>query len=317
MRDVPRLFCLDTVLVDVVLTISSLPERAGDVRASSQLITTGGGFNAMSAAVRNDLEVVYAGRLGQGPFASLATSALARERISTPLERHDGLDCGVCVVLVEPDAERTFVTAPGAESTLRESDLATLDVHDNDVVLVSGYNVMYRDMASAVLDWLDELAPGVTVAFDPATRVEDIPIENLRRVLDRTTWLLCNRIEALQLSGETDALAAAGHLAKTYESLNVVVRRGSEGCVVAVSHDEPVAVAGFHTTVLDTTGAGDVHNGVFLSEFALGLDPCEAARRANAAAAMSVAQLGPATSPGREEIDAFLFAVDVEDSTTT
>jgi len=316
MRDVPRLFCLDTVLIDVVLTIASLPERAGDVRASSQLITTGGGFNAMSAASRNDLEVVYAGRLGQGPFASLATGALANELISTPLESNDDLDCGVCVVLVEPDAERTFVTAPGAESTLRESDLATLDVADSDVVLVSGYNVMYPDMASAVLDWLDGLDPQVTVAFDPATRVEDIPMENLQRVLRRTAWLLCNRTEASQLSGEADAFAAAGHLAKTYESLSVVVRRGTEGCVVAVSHEEPIAVAGFHTTVLDTTGAGDVHNGVFLTEIALGLGPIAAARRANAAAAMSVAQLGPASSPGRAEVDAFLAAEDVGGATT-
>jgi sugar/nucleoside kinase (ribokinase family) len=306
MRDVPRLFCLDTVLIDVVLTISSLPERAGDVRASSQLITTGGGFNAMSAATRNGLAVVYAGRLGKGPFAFLATNALRSENIATPLDSNDDLDCGVCVVLVEPDAERTFVTAPGAESTLRESDLATLDVNARDVVLVSGYNVMYPDMADAVLAWLDGLDEEVRVAFDPATRVEDIPMDNLRRVLGRATWLLCNRAEASQLSGEANASAAAGHLAKTYESLNVVVRCGSEGCVVAMSHEEPVAVAGFRTTVLDTTGAGDVHNGVFLTEIALGRDSTDAARRANAAAAMSVAQLGPATSPDRSTLDMFI-----------
>jgi sugar/nucleoside kinase (ribokinase family) len=306
MRDVPRLFCLDTVLIDVVLTVSSLPERAGDVRASSQLITTGGGFNAMSAASRNELEVVYAGRLGKGPFASLATDALASEHIATPLDSNDELDCGVCLVLVEPDAERTFVTAPGAESTLRESDLASLDVNAHDVVLVSGYNVMYPDTANAVLDWLDGLDEGVTVAFDPATRVEDIPLDNLRRVLGRTTWLLCNRAEASQLSGEADALASAGHLAMTYESLNVVVRCGSEGCVVARSHEEPVVVPGFRTTAVDTTGAGDVHNGVFLTEIALGRNSTEAGRRANAAVAMSVAQLGPATSPARAAIDAFM-----------
>ena len=105
---VPRLFCLDTVLVDVDLRVSSLPERAGDVRASSQLITTGGGFNAMSAATRHDLAVVYAGRLGRGPFAAVARKDLASEGIETPLESNDELDCGVCVVLVEPDGERTL-----------------------------------------------------------------------------------------------------------------------------------------------------------------------------------------------------------------
>jgi sugar/nucleoside kinase (ribokinase family) len=302
----PRLFCLDTVLVDVDLRVASLPERAGDVRASSQLITTGGGFNAMSAATRHGLAVVYGGRLGRGPFATLATRDLTREGITTPLESNDDLDCGVCVVLVEPDGERTFITAPGAESTVRGSDLAMLTVKEGDVVLVSGYNVMYRDMDVAVLNWLEELAPDVVVAFDPATRVEDVPPANLQRALARATWLLCNRAEAAELSGEDDPLAAAHSLARAHGSLNVLVRTGADGCVIAVREGAPVAVGGFRTTVVDTTGAGDVHNGVFLAELARGRDPFEAARNANAAAAMSVALAGPATSPTRPEVEAFV-----------
>jgi sugar/nucleoside kinase (ribokinase family) len=301
-----RLFCLDTVLVDVDLRIASLPERAGDVRASSQLITTGGGFNAMSAATRHGLSVVYAGRMGTGPFATLARSALASEAIDAPLASNDDLDCGVCVVLVEPDAERTFITAPGAESTLRAGDLARLTVSGGEVVLVSGYNVMYPDMDIAVIDWLEKLEPDVVVAFDPATRVEDVPPENLQRVLARATWLLCNRAEAAELSGEQDPLDAANYLAAAHGSLNVVVRTGAEGCVVATRQAKAVSVTGFRTTVLDTTGAGDVHNGVFLAELTQGVNPLEAARRANAAAAMSVALAGPATSPTRPEVDVFL-----------
>jgi sugar/nucleoside kinase (ribokinase family) len=302
----PRLFCLDTVLVDVDLRVVSLPERAGDVRASSQLITTGGGFNAMSAATRHELDVVYAGRLGYGPFATLARGDLAREGIQAPLESNDDLDCGVCVVLVEPDGERTFVTAPGAESTLRARDLATLTVRGGDVVLVSGYNVMYRDMDVAVLEWLEELAPDVVVAFDPATRVEDVPPANLHRVMAKATWLLCNRAEAAELSGELDPLTAANSLVNAHRSLKVLVRTGSEGCVVASRDGAAIAVRGFKTAVLDTTGAGDVHNGVFLAELAQGHDPLEAARYANAAAAMSVALPGPATSPTRLEVEAFI-----------
>ena len=171
---------------------------------------------------------------------------------------------------------------------------------------MSGYNVMYPDMDVAVIDWLEKLEPDVVVAFDPATRVEDVPPENLQRVLARATWLLCNRAEAAELSGEQDPLAAANSLAAAHGSLNVVVRTGAEGCVVATRQAKAVSVSGFRTTVLDTTGAGDVHNGVFLAELTQGLDPLEAARRANAAAAMSVALAGPATSPTRPEVDVFL-----------
>lgn len=305
-----RLFCTDTVLIDVVLTVTSLPQRAGDVRATSQLITTGGGFNAMSAAARHDVAVVYAGRLGSGPFATLASADLAREDIGVPVEANREVDCGICVVLVEPDAERTFITTTGAESTVRASDLAALDVKAGDYVLVSGYNVMYENMAEVVLGWLESLDRDVTVAFDPATRVEDIPQKYLARVLRRANWVLCNLAEANALGGTDDALAAATELTRRGESLSALVRRGAAGCVVA-EHDAPaVSVEGFATDVVDTNGAGDVHNGVFLAELAQHVAPIEAARWANAAAAMAVALRGPATGPRRGEVEAFLATRD-------
>ncbi|MGA7835602.1 MAG: PfkB family carbohydrate kinase [Acidimicrobiales bacterium] len=308
MRRASRLYCLDTVLVDVVLKVAAFPPRAGDVRALEQLITTGGGFNAMSASARHHLEVVYAGRLGTGPFSTLAATSLAAEKIGVPVEPNAKLDTGICVVLVEPDGERSFVTAPGAESTLRESDLNALEVHEADYVLVSGYNVMYEGLAQLVLVWLAGLPAGVTVLFDPATRASDIPAANLGATLQCATWLLCNAREATELSGVDDVVGAARALSSLNDRLNVVVRRGSEGCVVARSHGEVRAVEGFSAIVVDTNGAGDVHNGVFVAELASGHDAFAAARWANAAAAMAISRLGPATCPSREEVASFIAA---------
>jgi len=57
---------------------------------------------------------------------------------------------------------------------------------------------------------------------------------------------------------------------------------------------------------VDSNGAGDAHAGVFIAGLAKGLKPAEAARRANAAAALAVTRWGPATSPGTAEVDALL-----------
>jgi sugar/nucleoside kinase (ribokinase family) len=57
---------------------------------------------------------------------------------------------------------------------------------------------------------------------------------------------------------------------------------------------------------VDTTGAGDTFAGVFIAALAEGLPPARAARRANAAAAFSVTRPGPATSPTRAALDAWL-----------
>ncbi len=300
----PRLLCCDTVLVDVVLSVPRIPERAGDVRAADQLVTTGGGFNAMSAAARFGRRVAYAGLLGTGPFADLAAADLAREGIEAPLERVRDLDTGICVVLVEPDAERTFVTAAGAESRVRPRDLDALAVGPGDVVLVSGYNVMYPGEAEVYLDWLSGLGEGVVVAFDPATRIADVPAPHLEAALARADWLLCNASEARALSGEADPSVAASSLARP--GLAIVVRDGPRGCVVALRPGGAVAVGPSPVEAIDTNGAGDVHNGVFLAELLAGTPAVAAARWANAAAALAVTRRGPATGPTRTEAEALL-----------
>ena len=304
----PRLFCLDHVLIDVVLKINALPVRAGDTLASEQLVTTGGGFNAMSAAARHGMRVAYAGRLGVGPFSSLAIAALDGDHIAAPVDRNEDVDTGLCVVLLEPDGERTFVTSPGAEATLRARDLETLGVRGGDYVLVSGYNVMYPRVADIVINWLTHVPEEIIVVFDPATRMTDIPEANLGAMLERANWLLCNATEASLLSGSDDAVTSAVALSSKYDALNVVVRNGSKGCVVVPRKEVARTVDGFVTTVVDTNGAGDVHNGVFLAELASGHEVAAAARWANAAAAMSISRLGPASCPPREEVAEWIAA---------
>ena len=67
-----------------------------------------------------------------------------------------------------------------------------------------------------------------------------------------------------------------------------------------------IVVDGFVTDVVDTNGAGDVHNGVFLAELISGHDAFDAARWANAAAAMAISRLGPATGPTRDDVAAWI-----------
>jgi sugar/nucleoside kinase (ribokinase family) len=79
------------------------------------------------------------------------------------------------------------------------------------------------------------------------------------------------------------------------------VPAAGSGYGLSLSHIAAPAV-----NAVDTTGAGDAHSGVFLAGLAAGLTVGEAARRANAAAALTVTRAGAATSPTRAELDRFL-----------
>jgi sugar/nucleoside kinase (ribokinase family) len=111
------------------------------------------------------------------------------------------------------------------------------------------------------------------------------------------------------MTGRPDAGAAATDLVERIRPGGVVVvRDGAAGCWLAGPpvDDAPVLVPGFPVRAVDTTGAGDAHTGVLAHGLALGLRPEEAARRANAAAALAVTRSGPATAPTAAELDAFL-----------
>jgi len=138
-----RLIFTGTVVVDLLLTVDALPEHGGDVLASSVGMTAGGGFNVMAAAARDGAEVVFAGRSGTGPFGEVVAEALWREGISVANPPLETVDNGYCVVLVDAGAERTFVTAPGAEGMLSRADLDAVQPHPGDVVYASGYSLAH------------------------------------------------------------------------------------------------------------------------------------------------------------------------------
>lgn len=303
MDNAARLFGLDTVMIDLVLKVGELPARGGDAAVSERLVTTGGGFNAMSAARRQGMNVTYVGQIGRGPFAAIAARELEEEGIEVAVPAREGLDLGLCIVLVERDGERTFITSPGAEGTLRASELMDVPMSEGDYVFLSGYNFVYPEICAETLTWLSKVGEGVVIAFDPGPRVSDITADALREVFARTDWLLCNATEAASLVGGDAVPDVTSRLLEVAGRRGVVVRRGDQGCVVAPRGENPIEVHAVETVVLDTNGAGDVHNGVFLAELSRGTGVEESARRANIAAAIAIATLGPATCPTRDVVD--------------
>ena len=306
-----RVVCLDSVMIDFSVMVETLPDRGGDSRALSRFVSAGGGFNMMSAARRQGAAVLYAGQLGEGPFADLALESIKNEGIDVAIAHVEKIDLGVCVVVIDSQGERTFITSPGAELVLGAAELSLVSPDPGDVVYLSGYNVLYPEVSLPVLEWLSALAPGVVVAFDPGPRAGDITAAHLSRMLARTDWLLCNTAEARVLAPEisegSDGALMARRLRDRGEHDIVVVRDGALGCTGA-SAQGILHVPGFKSEVIDTNGAGDVHNGVLIAELLRNTTFEEALERANAAASISIAKLGPATCPSRELIDDLIYS---------
>jgi sugar/nucleoside kinase (ribokinase family) len=301
-------------IVDVVMRVPGLPPRGGDLLATSAEVTVGGGFNVMAAAARQGLPVLYAGGHGTGPWGDLVRAALAAEGIGLLRRPDPAADTGFDVALVEPDAERTFVTRLGAESAVDAEGWAAVPAGPGDVVYVSGYGLVPPGSGPALGAWAAALPPGVLLFVDPGPLAAEIPADVLAPVLARCDWLSCNARESALLTAAVDPEEAARRLLARTVRASILVRVGPAGCYLLTREpagnpdapSTPLPIPAPAVRAVDTTGAGDAHAGVFLAALADGLAPADAARRANAAAALAVTRPGPATSPGRAELDAFL-----------
>ncbi|MCF5169237.1 PfkB family carbohydrate kinase [Pseudomonas canadensis] len=301
-----RLLHTGQVIVDLVMALDTLPATGGDVLAQSASFEAGGGFNVMAAARRNGLPVVYLGRHGNGRFGDLARAAMQAEGVEMAQTASTDKDTGLCVSLTEATTERTFISHIGAEGDLSADDLARMVPQADDYVYVSGYSLLLEGKAQALLDWLLALPQAITVVFDPGPLVKTPDLALMMALLPRIDIWTSNGPEALAFTG-------AGTLADALVDLNrhlpvdalLVVRDGPNGCWVS-RNGQAEHVPGFKVKAVDSNGAGDAHAGVFMAGLADGLTPSQAARRANAAAALAVTRWGPATSPGTAEVDALL-----------
>ncbi|MBM6401029.1 PfkB family carbohydrate kinase [Phycicoccus sonneratiae] len=303
----PRVIHTAQALVDAVLEVPVLPARGGNVMAGSYHRYAGGAVTILLAAARSGARAVHAGAVGTGPNGDLVRAALAAEGVELSAPPVPDLDTGVCVVLVEPTAERTFVTTQGAEREISIASLATSDPGPGDLVCVSGYSLLGRTR-DPLVEWLGALGPEVVVVLDPGAALVEVEARVRDAVLDRTDVWTGNADEADALAGVRGIREAAQVVAAMLRPGAVtIVRDGPRGCLVREG-DEQVFVPGHPRRPVDTNGAGDTHTGVLLAERAAGLPWADAAARANAAGALKVTRRGPDTAPTRAEIDAFLGA---------
>lgn len=301
----PRVLHTAQALVDQVVEVPALPDRGDNVNASPSTSYAGGAVNILVAAARTGAEAVHGGAHGTGPNGDLIRETLAAEGVALSDGPVPDQDTGVCIVLVEPTAERSFVTTYGAERRITAASLARLDPRPGDLVCLSGYS-FFEPTRDPLLAWLDTVPEGVQVVLDPGAPFAQFPADLRRRVLARTTVWTSNADEARAITG-LDALqdtpAAIRRLLGPRSV--VIVRDGERGCTV-FHHGRGTHIPGFPRRAVDTNGAGDAHTGVLLAERALGADWETAATRANAAAAITVTRKGPATAPTRAEVDEFL-----------
>jgi ribokinase len=306
----PSVLVIGSSNTDLAIKMDRLP-KPGETILGGQFTTAAGGkgANQAVAAARAGGAVTLIARIGCDLFGDQAVAGFVADGINVDyLIRDQTNPSGVALIFIGCAGENSIAVAPGSNGKLVPADLrkARKKFRDADAIVLQLETPMKTVMAAARLAG----ETGRRVILNPApARV--LPASLLRRV----SVLTPNENEAELLTGVT-VKSRAGAAGAASELLargvhNVIITMGSRGAYVA-NHEARQTIPGYKVKAADTTAAGDVFTGALAVALAEGRSLLEAARFANAAAAISVTRLGARTSaPRRREIERLLAAGNV------
>jgi sugar/nucleoside kinase (ribokinase family) len=232
------------------------------------------------------------GVVGRDPFGELALARL----------RSAGCDVdNVCILenrtattvaVVNSGGDRLLLHRPGASAIAFENPIEfTLQLTAGlSHFHFANFYSLPRLRIRAAATVRAARAANLTVSIDTGWDSQGRWLDDLGPCLPMTDLLFVNAEEARMLTGMADARAAGLRLRERGTG-TVIVKLGRGGCLVLREGAE-ISAPAYDVPVLDTTGAGDCFAGGFLAALGRGAPLEDAARFANAVAALSIQSLG-------------------------
>jgi ribokinase len=288
---------------DMVIKVPRLPLPGETVLGGRFSVLAGGkGANQAVSAARAGGHVCFISKVGRDDFGERSLEGFKNEGIDVSQIKQDpDAPTGVAMIYVNDRAENCIAVAAGANENLSETDIALAGKMIAEAsVLVVQLEIPIKTVEKAV-----KLAAeaDVTVILNPA------PAQVLSdNILRHVSILTPNETEASLLTGMkvTDNLDAVADKLHRKGVKTVIITLGSRGSFVS-SDTFTGLIPAFTVKAIDTTAAGDVFNGALAVGLAEKKPLVDAIQFANAAAALSVMQMGAQVSaPTDKEIKDFL-----------
>jgi 2-dehydro-3-deoxygluconokinase len=252
----------------------------------------GDSSNMIIAAARSGARTAYVSRVGDDEFG----------RMLLALWKREGVDTSAVIVDREAPTGAYFVThgprghvfsylrSGSAASRIRPDDLP--DLSKASVVHASGISMAISQSACDTV--LAAFSRARTISFDSNLRLKLWPLARARAMIGAAAamadYFFPSIEDARQLSGaqsiDENLAWAHGLGAKT-----VFLKLGPDGVVVS-DRKRSERIPGVKVKAVDATGAGDCFCGAALARLEAGDSIWEAARYANAAAALATTGFG-------------------------
>ncbi|WP_439425367.1 PfkB family carbohydrate kinase [Oenococcus alcoholitolerans] len=277
--------------VDIIMDVPQIPKSGDDVTANLKSYNIGGcAFNVFGAIQHysgtgnTDLFVP----VGSGQYSEMVRQAM-REKNVPVIIQDNSKDNGWDLCLVEPDAERTFITVPGIEQDWSDNWFNKINLSDYKYIYVSGYEMEDQKSANLLLNHFDKRDSDATLLFDASPRISHIDKSILNRLLDHNLIVNANEDEIGYLSNADNI---EGQVADIYQRTDapVLVTLGAKGTYVYDNKGGRTIPSDHIDSVINTIGAGDTHCGGVIAGLCEGKDIDEACKIGNDLSALVIQQ---------------------------
>jgi sugar/nucleoside kinase (ribokinase family) len=274
-----------------LLVEGAIDLEIGKEKLASNLSLVLGGSSGITAfnLSRLGAQVRFVGVIGEDEFGRFVEEKLASGGVDVShLIRISTQKTGVTIWHTRA-GKRAGVTYAGTVAMLKPEQVTDALLKSVRHLHVGAY-FLQTDLHAEAPDLFARakrlgLTTSIDCNYDPDERWD----ANLMAVLKHSDLFFPNEDEALRISGEPTALAAARALASLARI--VIVKCGADGAVV-VTKEREFKVPPVPATIVDTTGAGDSFNAGFLAEFFKGSSLETCAHAAAVAGARSVQAVG-------------------------
>ena len=287
-----RVWCMGSINVDMFYDVPHIPAPGETLASTNHSVGLGGkGANQSVAAARAGALVNHIGAVGSGAewiFERLSSFGVNTDHVAISNE-----PTGHAIINVADDGENAIVILAGANGAIEKSEIrsALEEAERGDILLMQNETNMQEEAALFAKDL------GLRTFYSAA------PFDSnaVKKVLPMIDTLLLNEIEAEQLQ---DAMQQSLF---SLEVPHIVVTLGSDGARwIDTTNHASFDIPAIKVTPVDTTGAGDTIAGYLAAALSKGVEPREAMRLANKAAALKVTRKGTADAiPSLSEVEDF------------
>jgi ribokinase len=289
-----KFFVIGDVTVDHIHFLERIPSAGEDATPlRSALLPGGAGGTLAYYAARLGHEVRLAARVGNDPFRQVALGNLERGNVKLDAVQTDpNLMTGTITILVTPSAERTMISATGANRHLDAADLDRKALETSDALVVSAYALMAGMQREYTIKAIDAAKKArVPVFIDLGTGAVNAAGTKLLESVKAADYLLMNQLELFRITGQSSISEALAGL-KAQGLKTVVIKVGALGAILWTPTESEL-LEGFEIDgVADTTGAGDGFTAAFAHAVLSGYDLPRAVRYANIAGALVATSIG-------------------------